>query len=274
MSRPGPDTAIGRHFDFRLPSNRIAIGGSVVAFGALAVASLFTDDLTIIGAGFAAVGVFIAWAVSRELDPGMPSAATWTMVLALAFAFWSLPGALVSGVTLIGIRLIVGSVGVRLTLVDALSFALIGGAAMIDPIGWMAAAMIAIWLWTAPEVGKRRRIGQAWFAVGVIGGIAVGLLATWGDSPFDAEVTATAYVLAAIAGGAMLFAARPVQVTAETDGGSGTIDAVRVRFGRLAAGSACMWAAVIAGVDGFWQLGPVFAALVVAAAYRVFVHAA
>ena len=274
MSRPGPETAIGRHFDFRLMSNRIAIGGSLVAFAALAIASFFLDDLTIVGAAFAAVGVFIGWAVSRELDPAMPSAATYAMALALGFAFWSLPGALVAGVTLIGIRLLVGSVGAPLTLVDAVSFVLIGGATMIDPVGWMAAAMMAIWLWTAPEVGDRRRLGQVSFAVGVAGGIAVGLVSTWGESPFDSEITATAYVLAAVAGAAMLFSVRPVRQTAPTDVGGGSIDPIRIRFGRLAAGAACMWAAVIAGVDGFWQLGPIFAALLVAAFYRVFVHPA
>ena len=274
MQRHLPETAIGRHFDLRLASNRVAIGGTVIAFVVLLVAGWVLDEFSVLGAAAAAIAVFIAWAVSRELDPDMPTAATYAMALALGFAVFTTPGALVSGVVLIGIRFIVGSVGAPLTLLDALSLGLIAGAAMIDPVGWIGAAMVAIWLWSAPEVGDRRRIGQVAFALGVAGGVVVGVAWTWGGSPMDAEVTATAYVLAAIAGAAMLFAARPVSIASETDRRTAVIDPIRVRFGRLAAGSACMWAAVIAGVEGFWQVGPVFAALVVAAVYRVFVHPA
>ena len=52
------------------------------------------------------------------------------------------------------------------------------------------------------------------------------------------------------------------------------IDARRLQMARVATGSFCMWAAVVAGVEGFWSISPAFAALVIAAIYRVFVHPA
>ena len=72
----------------------------------------------------------------------------------------------------------------------------------------------------------------------------------------------------------MMVAARPVSVTAPTDSGSEDVDRLRVRFARLAAGSFCMWAAVIGGTMGFWAIAPIFAALVAAAIYRFFVQPA
>nr|MDJ0791281.1 hypothetical protein [Acidimicrobiia bacterium] len=97
----------------------------------------------------------------------------------------------------------------------------------------------------------------------------------WTEGTFvAAEVTTTAYVLAAVAGGAMILAARPLAVTSPTDTGSGTVESVRVRSARIAAGSFCMWAAVIGGVAGFWSIVPVFCALAVAAVFRVFIQPA
>ncbi|MGI9666342.1 MAG: hypothetical protein ACR2N2_04460 [Acidimicrobiia bacterium] len=271
--RPYP-TALGRGLVMKNPSNRFAISGWGVALVVLVVQALLVDGRSVLVAITSSVGVYLAWAVGRELDPDNAGVAQWALVLGLAFALWSPPGALAAGVTMLGIRVVVGTIGAAVRPVDVAALLAIGFAAAIEPVAWLGGVMVLIWLWAAPEVGELRTPGLIAFGVGVVAGASLSVLAIWETSPFDAEVTATAYVLAAVAGAATLLAARPIDVEARTDKRGGRIDAVRVRFGRLGAGTACIWAAVIAGTAGFWLLGPVFAALIVAAVYRVFVHPA
>ena len=146
--------------------------------------------------------------------------------------------------------------------------------AALDPALWVAGLALVAWLVRAPEPGTLRRWGQAAFGVGAAAGLGV-LAYQWSNGSLESvDVTATAYALAAAAGLAMIVAARPLAVTSSTDSGSGIVEWTRIRSARVAAGSTLMWAAVIGGVDGFWSIGPVFAALAVAAVFRVFVQPA
>lgn len=271
-------TGLGRSFDHRLTSNRIAFGGGVLAFGVLFVVGLITDDASLLasgfGAAFGAVGVFLGWAMARELDPDLPSAATWSMALALGFAVFVVPSALITGVILIAVRLVAGTVGASVKVGDIVVLGGIAFLAASTPVLWIVLITLGFWLWAAPEVGRLRGAGIAVFGLGALAGGGVALWTVLRDDGYDFDITMTAYVLAALAGLAMMVAARPIGVTCVVDAGGSVIDARRLQMARIATGSFCMWAAVVAGVDGFWSVGPAFAALVVAAVYRVFVHPA
>lgn len=267
-------SGLGRHLDPSLPSNRFALFGTVVALGVLGAASLLVDDRSLLGAVFGAIAVFLGWAAGRELDPDRPGSAALAMGLALAFALVDVPSALATGVALMGLRLVAGTVGAALKPVDIVAIAGIGVVAAAVPTLWIVGIAVAMWVWSAPEVGDLRRIAVVAYAAGIAAGIAVAAWRTWAGDGYDYEITETAYVLAAVAAAAMLFAVRPIAVVSVTDAGDAVIDARRVRYARIAAGSFTMWAAVMGGVAGFWSMGPVVAALVAAAAFRVFVHPA
>lgn len=274
MAAPQLPSALSRTVDLTYPSNRFAVAGFVVAVLALGTKALIVDDLTLIGAVFAAVAVFLGWAAGRELDPGTPGVAALGMVLALVIALFAAPAALATGVAMIGLRLVSGTIGAPATWLDVAVFAGLGVVTGATPILWIVGGAILMWLLRAPEVGPLRTWVTVAFIVGAAGGLGW-LWYQWNDGRIDdVEITATAYVLAAAAGAAMMVAARPVTVTAPTDAGSEDVDRLRIRFARLAAGSFCMWAAVIGGTTGFWTIGPIFAALVAAAVYRFFVQPA
>ena len=90
MAAPHIPSAVSRRLEPSYASNRFAIAGFVVAALVLGTKALITDDLTPIGALFAAVGVFLGWAAGRELDPGTPAVAALGMVLALVIAVFVL----------------------------------------------------------------------------------------------------------------------------------------------------------------------------------------
>lgn len=272
MVDPTHNSGLGRTFDFSLTSNRIGVAGFGVAAAVLTISSTVRDDLTLFGALAAAIAVFLGWAVGRELDPQLPGAATVAMILSLVFALFSVPGAVATGVSMIALRVVAGTVGTRIGWGDVAMIGLIGLAAGLKPTLAVPALAIAVWLWVAPEVGRRNRVALAILGAGIAVGVAWVLFAS--DGYPAVEITSTAYVLAAIAGGAMMLSARPAAITVLNDAGTQTVLTQRVRLARIVAGSACMWAAVWGGVGGFWELGPVFAGLIGAAIYRVFVHPA
>lgn len=261
-------SALGRHFDFSLGSNRIAIFGSVGAFVVLSVRSMIDADLSIVGAAAASVAVFLGWAIGRELDPDRVGVATVAMALSLVFALYATPSAMMTAAAMLALRMVVGSVGSPVSMIDVGVIFVLGALAGSDAVLWIVGIAIAMWLLSAPEVGPRRRIAIIAFAFGLVGGLGY---AWWqsGGPGSTVEVTGAAYVLAAVAAVAMLVAARPPRVTTFDDRGSFVISTDRVRLARLAAGSFSMWAAVMAGVAGFWMIGPVFGALLATAIYRM-----
>ena len=266
-------TGLGRELDPRLPSHRVALLGGAAGFAGLSLVGWLRDDFSLFGAVFGAVAVFLGWALSRELDPDRPDAAYYAMAVAFAAAVVDAPSALAAGVALIAIRLVAGTVGAALQPVDLVVFAGTVGLAAATPILWVAGAALGIWAWVAPEAESNRLQVRVAFVIGAAAGLGFAAWQTWFGSGFDTEITLEAYVAAAMAGGAMILSVRHLPITSTTDEGSDLISPERIRLARIVTGAVVMWAAVFGGIGGFWALGPVFAALVVAAVYRVFVHA-
>ena len=266
-------TGLGRTLHPRHPSNRFAVVGAAAAFACFVVIDALRGAFTPIAAGAAAIAVFLAWAIGRELDPDTPRVASVALVLAAVAAVWFTPSAVASGVALVALRVVAGTVGAPLSRYDVAALALIGAACGVDVVTWLAALAIGAWLWSAPEVGRLGRVGIVALVVGFVCGIAFTWWRTGAIVP-DNAVTGWAYVLAAAAAAAMILSVRVPAVRTRTDADTGIIDTLRVRLARITAGSFSMWAAVMAGVDGFWQIGPVFAAMGAVAVFRVFVHPA
>ncbi len=263
-------TGIGRGLGWEVPSNRIAVGGTGAAVVILFGVGWVRGDASILTALLSGVAVFIAWAAARELTPDYPGAATLAMVLALGAAVVGQPSVLISAIALIGVRLVAGTVGSPITVVDVAILGVIGVMSGVSPLLWVVGFTIGAWIWAAPEVGNLRIPARISFVVGAVLGLALAYALSLESGWPDVEITSTAYVLTAVAGGAMLLAARPTTVTSMTDSGTARIDVARIKFARLAAGSFIMWAAVMGGVAGFWSIAPLMAALLATAVYRIF----
>lgn len=250
-------TGLGRSLEPRLRSHRIVLAGALVsAVVYAAIASATGRELP--DALIAAIAVFIAWAIGRELDPDRPQVAAWTMPLALGAVMYDMPSALASAVALIGVRVVAGTIGAAVTWVDIAALALLGFLSGSEPVLWIVGLTLAIWLMTLPEVGSLRFAGLA----SLVAGMGLGL---WLAEPSSVEITRNAYLLAAAGGAVMMLAMRPSTVISVTDARTGPVDAGRIGLARKVAGSFIMWAAVMGGVSGFWMVSPVLAALVATA---------
>ena len=111
-------TSLSRVVDPRYSSNRLVIVGAAAAALIVSVSSLAGFDL---GSGplLAAVGVFLAWAIARELDPDQPASAAIAIPLSFVLLLVLGPASLlVSTGILLGTRLATGTVGTPLRPLD------------------------------------------------------------------------------------------------------------------------------------------------------------
>lgn len=255
-------TGLGRSLEPRLRSHRIAFAGaltsSVVYAGIAAI-----DDRPIADAFIAGVVVFIAWAIGRELDPDRPNTGAWAMPFAFAALVYDMPSAIASAIALIGIRVVAGTIGARVTWLDVGALAFVGFGAGSQQILWIVGLAIGIWLLSAPEVGSLKYVAL----VSLVAGLFVG---AWFAEPVNVEITQDAYLLAALGGAVMMLAMKPSVMISNTDARTGPIDVARIGMARKVAGSFLMWAAVMGGVAGFWMLSPVLAALMATAIAKWF----
>ncbi|MFV2070533.1 MAG: hypothetical protein ACC645_26495 [Pirellulales bacterium] len=213
------------------------------------------------------VAVLLAWMAARELDPDRQIVAIWAMPIAFAASLYVVPSLVVTAVAALAVRLVAGTIGAPITALDIVILGGLGFLSGVEIAAWIAALAIGMWLLSAQEVGKLKWIGLASLA----GGMAIGFLVA------DVEQIAIgedAYLLAAVGGAVMMLAMTPKNVESETDARTGTVDAKRIGLARKAAGSFIMWAAVMAGVAGFWMVSPILAALAATAVAKWFLPGA
>lgn len=264
MSRHHSVSGLARGFNMRRLSNRIAIFGwlgSLLVFIGVAVVG---DRLSYSEALTSSFAVLLAWAIGRELDPDRPHVATATMTIAAVLVFFEVPAVLVVFAAMVCLRMVSGTTGAALTRIDLVVVALAGFASGGLLWAWPVGLLIFVWLKSAPEVGRLR-----WFAVGFL---AAGFVAGWylDHGHLDRVVVTRESLLLAV--GAAAFTAVAVaftSVTARTDNRSGTVQVRRVRLSRSAAGMIAVSAAIVGGVDAFWQVGVLSAATLVSAVASV-----
>ena len=237
--------------------------GAVLAGLGVGIATLLGFDLRV-GALSAAVGVFLAWAMARELDPDHPASAAFAMAVSIVVVLVVGPAALLITLgVLLGVRVAAGTVGTPMRPLDFLTFIGLSaalGTSLVGAVG--AGAMIAGVLVSE----ARSRNGIATAAVSAIAYTVValfsGLARTW-TAPTPAEWITIA---AAIAATLLLLPA--AALVSKTDRHTGTICRNRVTVARAIAGLAVIAALALTGGPGIMALAATVAAALVGTALR------
>jgi hypothetical protein len=256
------DTALGRPIRWSYPSNRFAVIGSAAGTVILAVIRLMQDRPVTIGnlVGTCAA-LFLAWAVAREIDPDEhPSAATALVLAALAilqFGFASVW--LVVGV-LLGLRSIVGTVGVSLRAGDVVVLSALAAFIGVRYASWI---VIAVLVAGAFSCGGRRRAGVG-FLVAAAG--LAGIAFSRASAGFVMPGLETVMVLVGVVASAVILSGGP-EPTSVTDRRQTPIGSPRLVVGRLAAALAVLVVGFQTGLAA--ALGPVAAALLASAGVRL-----
>ena len=255
-------TGIGRPLDPRLASNRIAIAvGLLGTILALILQWMNGESINIIAAGAMGVGVFLAWAIARELDPDHPSSATFAVAIAAgAVAFGPFASGAVA-VAMLGARVMVGTVGTHLRPADIVVLSGAAAYAGTRPEAWGAAALVIAGVFVArpPRAGAI----AATFALSTVAGAVVTGATPDPGTPSNLTITLIAVTIVATA---ISFPAR--RVASHTDTGRSPVSTTRVSMARVGMAAVIVVGSVL-GVDGAQALAPAIAALVGVAVIRL-----
>lgn len=248
-------SSLSRALDPRYASNRLAIAGALIVGVAAALANLFGLDIGL-GPISAAVGVFLAWAIARELDPDHPASAAVAMPASLVLLLAIGPASLVVSMgILLGVRLAAGTVGAPLRTLDVIG--VVGLAAFLgtNPIGVVGLGVMVIGV-VVDEPRRNRAVLITATAVSAFVAVVLvsGLERTW-TTPDTAGWIALAVAVAAAV--SVIPAASP---TSSTDRHTGRVLRTRVTAARAAAGSAVVAGFVLAGGVGIAALAGTAAA--------------
>ena len=162
-------SSLGRDVDPRLPSNRLAIVGALLAALATGLAALAGLEIGL-SPFSAALGVFLSWAIARELDPDHPAAAA--IALPVSFVLLVLVGPsslLVSTGLLLGARMTAGTVGTPLRLLDVVGIVALSALLGTSVVG--AVGVAAMGVGVLVDEPRRER------ALAVVGSAAVAFAA-------------------------------------------------------------------------------------------------
>lgn len=258
MASPVLTSGIGRHFDWRYASNRFAFAVSATALALFVGFAWFEERFTFAGAVAAAVCVFMAWAIGRDIDPDHTSTAGIACVSAVVVAFAGAPAALVVFAALIAVRGVSGVTGRTLRWGDLAAFAVSGYASGGSVWSWSIALIIFAWLKVDEGAGRRR-----WWAMGSLGlGFGVG----WYLGDLDPISVSSLQLLLAL-GGAAVSGVAIVRVSgvSRTDSGKSQVSVTRIRLARLGAGVIVVAAVLLGGTEALLDVGPVACALAAAA---------
>jgi hypothetical protein len=256
------DTALGRPILWNYPSNRFAVIGSAAGTIVLAMSRLIGGRPVTIGNLIGTfLALFLAWAVAREIDPDETLSAGVALVLAflalLQFGFASLW--LVGGV-LLGLRLIVGTVGVSVRWGDAGVLALLAAYVGYRYASWIVIAVVVV---GAVMAGGRRRVPAG---VMVVAGGMIGLAFTNASAGFVAPSGETLAALVGMVAAIVILWNGPPPASL-TDLREKPIGRDRLLTGRVAATVAVVVVSFQTGL--FAALSPIAAALLAAAAVRL-----
>ncbi len=264
-------SGIARPLDFEYRTNRWIAGlaGAVLLIATLVRALATGDWLGAAGWGaWSALGVFLAWALARELDPDRDPAAFLAAGLAgVALLLTGLPDIAALFVVLLAVRVLNRTTGVGATPLDGIGllglglWLALGGTLLYLAVGAVALTLDGL----LPPANRRRAL------LGVAGAaVAAAVLVLAG-----AEHEATGVAPLPIAGGlavAALFAvviARTRHVESLADVTRVPLAASRVQAGQVAALVTGLAAVVLQGGAGLVGLMPLWAAMLAVVLYRL-----
>ncbi len=249
-------TGLGRPIDLKVPSNLVAIAGTFVAgLFALWLSSLGSGQLDVFEAAAAAIGVFIAWALARELDPDRPGVAAVAMGIAGVLMLFGSPSLLAVGVLLLAVRLIAGTVGRELRTAD---YVLVVGAAAYagtQPIAWPAALLLGYAVF-ASRAAVRRWAGP------VVVSVSIGSALLTDAAAQPGLVSGASLTLLVLTTLAWLARRRVTSVQTTTDTGEGAVEPSRVSLARTAALLVILGGSFLVPDGSVAAMGPAIAAMV------------
>lgn len=259
-------TRLGRPFALSKTSNRISVLGPVlVALGSLGWDIATGHSLKIVEAAWAAITAFLAWATARELDPDRPHTATVAMALAglaAVVGVWEVP-LVVSAAVLLGLRVLVGSVGGDLKPADLIVFVGLAVFAGTRIEGWVVVLLLALGLLDSRPPGYRYALGAMLVGAGLSGYLAgVGLP----DGSRPDEVSLWALITIA----AIPLAARRTKIRSRTDIFDHPIWWPNVRAARVMAGFVVIGGLLASTDNEVVLLVPALAGLMATALVRTF----
>lgn len=219
-------------------------------------------------AGLAALAVFLAWALCRELDPDRERVAFVAAGVALlGLAVTGLPGIAALFVVLLAIRVLNRTTGVAATPLDALG--LLGLALWLALEGsWLYLALAAAALLLDGMLPPRdlRRAG-AGLGAAVLGASAIAFIA---PQPAPFEPQALALLLGVLLGILFAPALRGVnRLETTADDTAEPLLSVRVQAGQVLALLAGLGLALWRGAEGLAELMPLWAAMLAAGVGRL-----
>jgi hypothetical protein len=262
-------SSLVRWLDFRLASNRF-IAGATVLTSSLAFAYRLYEGASAIDAGLYGgrfgAGVFLSWALARELDPDHAASAGVAAAASVAFLLTGPPDLVALVVLLAATRIVSRSTGKPPTVFDAvfltaLAVLCVTRSTGVPAAGALAAALLADRRLPKPE-GAR---SGAWSVVVALSATAgaghLGTLTPSWNPPTGIELAGL--VLVAIA----LLTLRAPPPTSMDDRRR-PLDGRRVTAATvLAAGAGAVTVALVGGA-AFAALSPLWAAVVGVVAYR------
>jgi hypothetical protein len=261
--KPEQLSSLSRVVDPRYPSNLLAIAGAATAALVVVAASLAGFDVDG-GPLAAAVGVFLAWAIARELDPDYTASAAIAMPLSFVFLLVLGPASLlVSTGVLLGTRMAAGTVGPALRPLDIGGIIVVSallGTNMVGAIG--VAAMIVGILVGEPRRARGIGIAVAAAAAFAVAGIVSDMERSW------AAPDTTDWIIAAVTIISMLVVIPAPSPTSSTDHHTGILLRWRVTVARAVAGLAVVAGLVIVGGSGVAALAATAAAALAGTAIR------
>lgn len=247
-------------------SNRIGLfGPAVVGLGSLGWDVATGNSSDYLMALWASITAFLAWAAARELDPDRPHTATFAMVMAALAAVtgvWEVPLG-VSAAALVGLRVLVGTVGGDLKPVDLVVMVGLAVFAGTRIDGWVVVLLLILgvldsrppgYLYALPAMVVAAGIGAYLAGVGLPGG----------------SISDDVYLWALVTVAAIPLAVRQTRIRSRTDIFDHPIRWPNVRAARVMAGFVVIGGLLASTAHEVVLLVPVLAALVATALARTF----
>jgi hypothetical protein len=265
-------SGIGRPLDFGYSSNRWAFYLTCAAgvIGAVFMYARSGEVLNVLGWGIgAAVSVFIAWALGRELDPDHNSSAFIGMGLSFVLIFFlGLPRLAMVFWLLIAVRILNRSTGISPKILDVLFF--IGLGAWLTYQGYWPLGLFTPAVLLGDGLLPQGKRSQLWFAVlGAAAATAAFIFkkGIWIPGNFSWFSSSPA-ILSAVFFIPVIWESRNIQSRGDKTGGK--LNPRRVQTGQMQAAVIWLLFSLEGGFSGWIGVIPVWAAGLGAGLFRLF----
>jgi len=170
-------TGIGRPLDFRHRSNRfVAVAAVATGLGALAWRWYRGSDDMVVGSFQIATGVFLAWAIGREIDPDDTKSATLATFVVLPFIALGPPAIGASAAGLIGLRIAVRTTGRSPSWIDGAVLTAAAAYLGMQPAAWAALAALILAMGIERFADPHGPARTFWFAATMTVAAVIGAL--------------------------------------------------------------------------------------------------